>query len=48
MHPGVDDPSLGSYFTADVDDNRVDAVLDALHSSAAIEAAYVKPADELP
>jgi hypothetical protein len=48
MHPSVDDPALASYFTVDVDDSRVDAVLDALHSSAAIEAAYVKPADELP
>jgi hypothetical protein len=48
MHPGVDDSTLASYFTADVDDDQVETVLDALRSSAAIEAAYVKPADELP
>jgi hypothetical protein len=48
MHPRVDDPNLASYFTAEVKDDRVAEVLDALRSSAAIEAAYVKPADELP
>ena len=46
MHPGSEDPALASWFTAEVD--RVDDVLRTLRSSAAIEAAYVKPAEEPP
>jgi hypothetical protein len=48
MHPGSEDPALASWFTAEVEDDRVDDVLRALRSSAAIEAAYVKPAEEPP
>jgi hypothetical protein len=48
MHPGSDDPALASWFRAEVEDDRVDDVLRTLRSSAAIEAAYVKPAAEPP
>jgi hypothetical protein len=48
MHPDSDDPALASWFTAEVGDDQVDEVLRILRSSAAIEAAYVKPAEEPP
>lgn len=48
MHPGTQDSDLASWFETDVDDDKVDEVLRVLRSSAAIEAAYVKPAEEPP
>ena len=48
MHPGVDDDELRTYFYADVNDDRVDEVLDRLRAEDAIEAAYVKPPESLP
>lgn len=48
MHPGVDDPELRTYFSADVDDDSVDRVLEELRDSEDIEGAYVKPPDALP
>jgi hypothetical protein len=48
MHPGVDDDELRTYFYADVNDDRLDEVLDRLRAEDAIEAAYVKPPEALP
>jgi hypothetical protein len=48
LHPQTDDATLASWFTVDVPDDRADDVVNALRSSAAVEAAYVKPADEPP
>lgn len=49
LHPGSDDPELGSYYTVDVeDDEQAGRVLDQLRSSSLVDGAYVKPADELP
>jgi hypothetical protein len=50
VHPGEDDPLLAPYLTAEVpDDGELTArVLRILEESAVVEAAYVKPPDELP
>lgn len=48
MHPRSEDRTLSTYFSADVPDERVEEVLGRLRASPAVEAAYVKPADELP
>lgn len=48
VHPGVDDDELRTWFYADVDDDRLDEVLDRLQAEEAIEAAYVKPPESLP
>ena len=49
MHAGTDDPNLQSYFTVEVPDHATSQrVLNRLQQAAAIEAAYVKPPDELP
>ena len=45
MHPGSDDPELASWFVAEADDGEV---VSALRSMAGVDAAYLKPADELP
>ena len=45
MHPGSDDPELASWFIAETDDSEV---VSALRLIAGVEAAYLKPADELP
>ena len=48
-HPGSQDPLLSPYFTVQANDpSSIDAVLEALRGSDGVEAAYVKPADELP
>lgn len=48
LHPGARDPLLVPYFTAQVPDGEAaGSVLDRLRCLAAIEAAYVKPTDEL-
>lgn len=48
MHPGIDDPELASYFTADGGDDRVAAEVAAarLNELDAVEGAYVSPAPE--
>lgn len=49
MHPDTDDPNLQRYFTGAVPDRATaQRVIDSLQQVAAIEAAYVKPIDELP
>lgn len=49
MHRDSDDPNLQSYFTVEVPDYATaQRVTDRLRQSGAIEAAYVKPPDELP
>ena len=48
VHPGERDPSLAGYFTVEVPDERAEGVLASLQASDAVEAAYVKPAEEPP
>lgn len=49
MHPNVDDPRLANSFAVEVPDAATAGrVIDRLQNLAAIEAAYVKPSDELP
>jgi len=49
MHPGVTDPNLMEYFTVKVSSTEAaQRVINHLRQSKAIEAAYIKPADELP
>ena len=49
MHPGTDDPSLQRYFIVEVlDDKTAQTVIDQLLQTKGIEAAYIKPPDELP
>lgn len=46
VHPGVDDPSLATWFTLTVrtaDD--AERLLDELRDDPAVEAAYIKPTD---
>jgi hypothetical protein len=47
LHPGTDDRELASWFLAEAD--AIDEeVVSALRSIAGVEAAYLKPDDELP
>ncbi len=49
MHPAVRDPRLALYFTVEVPDrSTAERVIQQLQRSSAVEAAYLKPADELP
>jgi hypothetical protein len=48
MHPDVPDDDLRTYFSAEVEDDRVEELLDELRGSEGIEGAYVKPPDALP
>lgn len=49
MHPDSDDPLLAPYFMAEVPDSATaEWVITHLRKSKAIEAAYLKPPDELP
>jgi hypothetical protein len=49
MHPGVEDPSLASFFMIEVPDPAsAERVIARLQQSQAIEAAYLKPPDALP
>ena len=49
LHPDTEDPSLISYFTIEVPDHATaDRVIARLLQSKGIEAAYLKPPDELP
>jgi GrpB-like predicted nucleotidyltransferase (UPF0157 family) len=49
LHPSTNDPTLRSYYTADVpDDERGARIVDRLRTSPLIAAAYVKPPDAMP
>ena len=49
MHPGESDPALATYFTVEVPDAATaDRAIGALRDHDAVEAAYVKPAEEPP
>jgi hypothetical protein len=49
MHPATADPNLMSYFIVEVPDaETAQRVINRLRQSKAIEAAYLKPPDELP
>jgi hypothetical protein len=46
VHPGVDDPSLATWFTLTVrTPNDAERLLDELLEDPAVEAAYIKPTD---
>lgn len=48
-HPQTQDPELKTYFQVEVSDKRTaDQVVAALHRTSIVEAAYCKPAEELP
>ncbi len=49
LHPDTNDPNLSTFYTVEVaDEAQAEQTLNRLRSSALVEAAYVKPADELP
>lgn len=49
MHPGSDDPLLAPYFVAQVPEGEeAEQVIARLLGCSAIEAAYLKPPDEMP
>lgn len=49
LHPGVEDPALATYFVVEVPDMATASqVMDQLQRCQAVEAAYVKPPDEMP
>ena len=50
QHPGVADPSLGRWFVLEGPDDRPtgESAASALRGHPAVEAAYVKPSEELP
>lgn len=49
MHRDTDNPNLQSYFTVEVPDRATaELTIDRLRQITGIEAAYVKPSDELP
>lgn len=49
MHTDTNDPELQSFFTVEVSDPQAaEHVINRLQQCSAIEAAYLKPMDELP
>jgi hypothetical protein len=49
INPGMDDPHLAPYFTVDVPDIAIaEQVIAQLQHCKEIEAAYLKPQDEMP
>lgn len=49
MHPQAEEPELQIYFTVEVPDAQTaERVVKRLRGCAAVEAAYLKPMDELP
>jgi hypothetical protein len=49
VHPGAEDPHLAPYFTVEVPDHATaERVIARLQQCQAVEAAYLKPSDELP
>ena len=49
LHPNVEDSELQSYFIAELSDSSiVSSVINDLMKNPVVEAAYIKPEDELP
>jgi hypothetical protein len=49
MHPGVSDMNLAQYFTVQVpEETAATEAINRLLNCEAVEAAYVKPSDEMP
>ncbi|MCW3991519.1 MAG: hypothetical protein NWE79_02335 [Candidatus Bathyarchaeota archaeon] len=49
IHPGTDDPLLSQFFLVEVpDEATAENVIAGLKKSKAIQAAYLKPPDEMP
>lgn len=49
LHPGVDDPTLSAYFTANVPDREAaERLITKLQQLPSVEGAYTKPPDEPP
>jgi hypothetical protein len=49
LHPGSSDPTLRTFFMVDIADaDMAGRVLEALQRHPAVEAAYIKPMEELP
>ena len=49
LHPGAEDPHLSPYFKVKVPDHATaKKVINRLLNCKAVEAAYIKPSDELP
>jgi len=49
LHEHTHDRELQTYYTMELpEDDRAKAIVDRLRATAGIEAAYVKPPDELP
>jgi hypothetical protein len=49
VHPRIKDSSLASYFTVEVpDEAKAKLVIERLKLCKAVDAAYIKPSDELP
>lgn len=49
LHPGSSDPVLSGYFNTDVtDQGAAERVIDRLLHVKGVEAAYIKPRDEMP
>ncbi len=48
LHPGIDDARLASYFQVDVPDKRTaEQLASTLRANPVVEAAYVKPREEM-
>lgn len=49
MHPGTDDPDLMRFFTVEVPDGTsAEQLIARIQEDAMVEAAYLKPPDEMP
>ena len=49
IHPGTKDPNLQTYFMLEVQDpETAQEIVDRLQQLPGVEAAYIKPPDELP
>ena len=49
MHPGVEDPHLVQYYMIEVPNSTIaKQIITHLRQSRAVEAAYIKPPDEMP
>jgi len=48
VHPPTDDPLLDTYFTVDAPEEKLSQILKILTDNPIVDAAYLKPADELP
>lgn len=49
MHPGTDDPDLMRFFTVEASDSEsAEQLIARIQQDAEVEAAYLKPPDEMP